>query len=97
MRQYNIPIEMKLLNVKEANERAKHHDLHKFERSLFFRRNFKKIEDIVPKIRPKLPGLDITIIPLFIQTVSFLLFYWLVKNNDKIEKNVIYRRLLCCY
>lgn len=86
MRRCNIPIEIKLLNVKEANERAKHYDLYKFERSFFFRRNFKKIEKNVPKIRPKLPGLDVTSIPLFIQTVSFLLFYWLVKNNDKIEK-----------
>lgn len=74
MRQCNIPIKIKLLNVKEANERARHHDLHKFERSLFFRRNFRKTENNVPNIRPKLPGLDVTFIPLFIQTVSFFYF-----------------------
>lgn len=74
MRQCNIPIEIKLLNPKEANERAKHYDLQKYERSLFFRRDFKKMENNVPKIRPKLPGLDVTCIPLFIRTVSFFFY-----------------------
>jgi len=80
MRQCNIPIEIKLLNIKEAIERARHHDFHKFERALFFRKNFRKIKSDVPKIRVKLPELDVTFIPLFIRTVSFLLFYKLVKN-----------------
>jgi len=80
MRQCNIPIEIKLLNIKEAIEKARHHDFHKFERTLFFRKNFRKIKNDVPKIRAKLPGLDVTFIPLFIRTVSFLLFYKLVKN-----------------
>lgn len=89
MRQANIPIEIKLLNIKEANNRARHYDFHKFERTHFFRKNFRRLESDIPKIRPKLPGLDVTFIPLFIQTVSFLLFSESVKN-DRIERIFIY-------
>ncbi|XP_012537164.2 probable ATP-dependent RNA helicase spindle-E [Monomorium pharaonis] len=82
MRQSNIPIEIKLLNIKEARERAKHHDPHKFERALFFRKNFRKEENNVPKIRPKLPGLDVTSIPLFMQTIISPGHFWATLDDD---------------
>ncbi|KYN06454.1 putative ATP-dependent RNA helicase spindle-E [Cyphomyrmex costatus] len=43
MRQCNVPIEIKLLSLKEANERARCYNFYKFERSVFFNKNLKKI------------------------------------------------------
>ncbi|XP_011864372.1 PREDICTED: probable ATP-dependent RNA helicase spindle-E [Vollenhovia emeryi] len=82
MRQCNIPIELMLLNVKEANERVKHYDHHKFERNLFFRRNVSKIQNNVPQIRPNLPGLDITFIRLFIQNIISPGYFWAILDDD---------------
>ncbi|XP_011704566.1 PREDICTED: probable ATP-dependent RNA helicase spindle-E isoform X2 [Wasmannia auropunctata] len=82
MRYCNIPIELKLLNVKEANERARRHDLQKFQRTLYFRRNFIKTENVVPKIRPQLPGLDVTNIPLFVQTIISPGYFWATLDDD---------------
>lgn len=73
MRHCNVPIKINLLNIGEALKRAEYHDIHKFERTLFFHKDLRKIESNSYKIKPKLPGLDVTFIPLFIQTVSFLL------------------------
>jgi len=86
MRQCNVPIQIKLLNTKEANEKAKRHNFHKFEQNVFFYKNFKRLENNVLKIRSNLPGLDVIFIPLFIQNVRFLLFYKLIKNNVRILK-----------
>lgn len=70
-----MPIEIKLLNESEAKERANYHDLWRFERNFFFHKDFQKKKNEISKIRPELPELDVTCIPLFIQTVSFYLFY----------------------
>lgn len=73
MRYCNVPIKINLLNIKEAQKRAENHDIHKFKRTFFFHKDLRKIESDSYKIKPKLPGLDVSFIPLFIQTVSFLL------------------------
>lgn len=73
MRHCNVPININLLNIKEAQKRAVYHDVHKFERTLFFHKDLRKLESDSYKIKAKLPGLDVTFIPLLIQTVSFLL------------------------
>lgn len=75
MRQCDVPIEINLLNIKEAQKRAKYHDVHKFERTLFYHKDLREIESDTNKIRPELPELDVTFIPLFIQTVSYSLSY----------------------
>ncbi|KAL0106286.1 hypothetical protein PUN28_016183 [Cardiocondyla obscurior] len=86
MKQCNIPIEIKLLDAYEANKRAKSHDLHKFKRYLFFQRNIKKTETNILKVRPRLPGLNVTSIPLFIQTVVSPGYFW-ANVNDDITRN----------
>ncbi|TGZ53458.1 probable ATP-dependent RNA helicase spindle-E isoform X1 [Temnothorax longispinosus] len=95
MKQCNIPIEIKLLNVAEANERARHYDVHKFERNFFFRRNVRMIETNVSKIRPTLPGLDVTFIPLFIQTIISPGYFWATLDDDttRYEMRVIEKSL----
>ncbi|XP_071580975.1 probable ATP-dependent RNA helicase spindle-E [Temnothorax nylanderi] len=70
MKRRDIPIEIKLLNEGEANERAKHYDVRKFERKVIFRRNDEKMEKNVSETRPTLPELDVKFIPLFIRKVS---------------------------
>lgn len=84
MRQCDVPININLLNIKEAHKMAKYHNVCKFERTLFFHKDLRRIESNSYKIRPELPGLDITYIPLFIQTqtVSFSLSCKLVKNKN---------------
>lgn len=77
IRQCDIPIEINLLNIKEAQKRAKYYEVHKFERTLFYHKDLREIKSDSYKIRPKLPGLDVTFIPLFIQTVSFFFIIFL--------------------
>ncbi|XP_011646835.1 LOW QUALITY PROTEIN: probable ATP-dependent RNA helicase spindle-E, partial [Pogonomyrmex barbatus] len=82
MRQCSVPIKIQLLNIKEANEMAKHYNFHQFERNLFFRKNFRKMEIDVPEIGPELPGLDITVIPLFIQNIISPGYFWATFDDD---------------
>lgn len=77
MRQSEILIEIGLLNVMEAHERSKNQDLNRFERISFFHKGqISKRNSNPSKVKPKLPGLDVTFIPLSIQNVSFFFFYF---------------------
>lgn len=86
MKQCNVPLEIKLLDLKKAHEMARHHNLHRFERSLFFQCGVKKMEIDIPKVRPELPQLDVTFIPLLITMVSLSKFSF---NNIHYLVNII--------
>ncbi|KYN17992.1 putative ATP-dependent RNA helicase spindle-E [Trachymyrmex cornetzi] len=82
MKQCNVPIKIKLLNIKEANEKAKRYNFHKFEQNVFFKKNCKTLENNVPKIRSNLPGLNVTSIPLFIQNIVSPGSFWATLDDD---------------
>ncbi|KAL6437658.1 hypothetical protein ACFW04_004216 [Cataglyphis niger] len=82
IRQCDIPIEINLLNIKEAQKRAKYYDVHKFERTLFYHKDLREIKSDSYKIRPKLPELDVTFIPLFIQTIISPGYFWAVFDDN---------------
>ncbi|KYN35997.1 putative ATP-dependent RNA helicase spindle-E [Trachymyrmex septentrionalis] len=82
MRQCNVPIKIKLLNIKEANEKAKDYNLHKFGQNVFFYKNFERLKNNVPQIRSNLPGLDVTFIPLFIQNIVSPGSFWATLDDD---------------
>lgn len=88
MKQCNVPFEIKLLNTKAASEMARHHNLHRFERRLFFQKGVKKTDIDIHKIRPELPRLDVTFIPLFLQTVSLFKIVHHFVSNANLDFNI---------
>lgn len=74
MKLCKVPIRIEVLNdTRKEKELAMRHNIQKFEQKLYFTKNDKPIKnDDVPKIRPELPGLDVTFIPLFIKKVIFV-------------------------
>ncbi|KMQ97708.1 putative atp-dependent rna helicase spindle-e-like protein [Lasius niger] len=84
MKQCDVPININLLNIKEAHKMAKYHNVCKFERTLFFHKDLRRIESNSYKIRPELPGLDITYIPLFIQTQTIISpgYFWAILDDN---------------
>ncbi|XP_011343987.2 probable ATP-dependent RNA helicase spindle-E [Ooceraea biroi] len=81
MRHCNVPIEIKLLDESEARRRAESHDLWRFEQSFFFHKTFQKKRSEISKIRPELPDLDVTCIPLCIQTIINPGYFWAIVDD----------------
>ncbi|XP_071581113.1 probable ATP-dependent RNA helicase spindle-E [Temnothorax nylanderi] len=88
MKRCDIPIEIKLLNEREANERAKHYDVRKFERSHFFRRNVEKTEENVSETRSTLPGLDENEISLYIRNIDSPGYFWATLDDYTTRRQV---------
>lgn len=92
MKMCKVPIRIKVLNdTKKEKELAMRHNIQKFEQKLYFTKNNKSIENNVPKIRPKLPELDVTFIPLSIKKV--IVVNSLKKNPPNNNINFVYRLL----
>lgn len=85
MRHCEVPIKIGLLSTKTAQGRSKNENLDRFEKTVFFRKETKQIRSNSFKIRPELPSLDTSFIPLSIQNVSNPpLFLCIITNNYKV-------------
>ncbi|XP_029166028.1 probable ATP-dependent RNA helicase spindle-E [Nylanderia fulva] len=82
MRQCDVPFKINLLNLKEAQKMAKYHNVDKFEQTHFFNKDLKRIKSNSYKISPKLPGLDVTEIPLSIQTIISPGYFWAILDDN---------------
>lgn len=71
MRHCEVPIKIGLVNATYAHGWSDSLKLSRFEKMVFFnKKKTRQIKNHLHDIRPELPGLDVTLVPLFIQNVS---------------------------
>ncbi|XP_032664411.1 probable ATP-dependent RNA helicase spindle-E isoform X2 [Odontomachus brunneus] len=89
MRHCEIPIKIGLLNKNKAHDRSKNEDLDRFENTIFFKKGITcKTRSDLFKIKPELPGLDITFVPLSIQNIVSPGYFWATLNDDETHKKM---------
>ncbi|EFN82362.1 probable ATP-dependent RNA helicase spindle-E [Harpegnathos saltator] len=90
MRHCNIPIKIDLLRAKEAQKISIDQDLDRFEKTMFFNKekNRSKTRRDSFKIRPELPGLDITFVPLSIQNIVSPGYFWASLDDEDTRKRM---------
>ncbi|XP_014470956.1 PREDICTED: probable ATP-dependent RNA helicase spindle-E isoform X2 [Dinoponera quadriceps] len=86
MRHCEIPIKIGLLNATEAEKRSKDQGLDRFQRTVFFNkeRQIRRSDCI----RPKLPGLDVTFVPLSMQNIISPGYFWATLDDEDTRKSM---------
>lgn len=85
MRQCDVPIAIDILDEEKARSRIQDYDLTKYQHTVLFNKGVIEENGCthnISKIRPVLPGLDITYIPLYIRNVCFC-------------KNLLFNKIIC--